>query len=325
MDLFSNLKDRAEIIDNALNDALSVGGQPRLLEAMRHLPMAGGKRLRPILVMLTAEAVGGDPRKSVPYGLALEIIHNFTLVHDDIMDRDELRRGVKTVHNVYGESTAINAGDMLLAKAFEVLATLEIDDNTLRILIRELAEMVGKLGEGQQSDLDFEEQFDITADEYLEMIEKKTALMFQMAAKGGAIIGNGTEEQVVAMAEYGRLLGIGFQIWDDVLDIKRRKNMKTFGSDIKAGKKTLMMVYALEHVEGGDKEILIRILGDRNASNEDINTAITILTRVGAIDYTQDLAMDYATRAREKLETLPDSASKDILEEFVDFMVKRDF
>jgi geranylgeranyl diphosphate synthase type I len=325
MELSSKLRGRIAIIESALDDALNVGEQPKLLEAMRHLPIAGGKRLRPILVMLTAEAVGGDVNKSIQFGISLEIIHNFTLVHDDIMDQDDLRRGVKTVHNVYGQNTAINAGDALLARAFEILSSIDIEDSKLRDLIYEVARMVRQLGEGQQSDLDFEDQVEITAEEYLGMIEKKTGLMFMMAAKGGALIGNGTDEQIKAMSEYGRLLGIGFQIWDDVLDIKRSKDLKSYGSDIKAGKKTLMIVYALEHSTKEDKEQLLQILGNRSASDEDIKLAIEILNRSGAIDYTQNLAEEYANNARELLNVLPDSNSKEVLEEFVDFMVTRDF
>jgi geranylgeranyl diphosphate synthase type I len=325
MELSSKLKDRISIIDSALDDALKEGVQPRLLKAMRHLPTAGGKRLRPILVMLTTEAVGGDSERSMPFGISLEIVHNFTLVHDDIMDQDDLRRGVKTVHNVYGQNTAINAGDALLARAFEILSSIDIEDTKLRNLVYEVARMVRQLGEGQQSDLDFENQVEISADEYLEMIEKKTGLMFMMAAKGGALIGGGTDEQVEAMAEYGRLLGIGFQIWDDVLDIKRSKDMKSYGSDIKAGKKTLMMVYALEHANPEDKRKLTGILGNRSASDDDIKLAIEILNRSGAVDYTENLAEDYANKARELLNVLPDSDSKTVLEEFVEFMVKRDF
>ena len=325
MEFTAKLKDRIATIDQTLDEMLKVGDQPKLLEAMRHLPIAGGKRLRPVLVMLTYEAVGGESNKSLPFGIALEIIHNFTLVHDDIMDQDDLRRGVPTVHNVFGQSTAINAGDALLARAFEILSTVELEDSKLRALNSEVATMVRQLGEGQQSDLDFEDTLDISADKYLEMIEKKTGLMFRMAAKGGAIIGNGAEEQINAMAEYGRLIGIGFQIWDDVLDIKRSRDMKSFGSDIRAGKKTLMMVYALEHAQPEDKDRLINILGNRTASAQEITEAIAILTRVGAIDYTQNLAGEYATRAREQLKVLPESESKRTLEEFVEFMVKRDF
>jgi geranylgeranyl diphosphate synthase type I len=325
MELSSKLQERISMIDEALDEALKLGEQPRLLEAMRHLPIAGGKRLRPALVMLITEAVNGDSAKSLPFGISLEIIHNFTLVHDDIMDQDDLRRGVKTVHNVYGQSSAINAGDALLARAFEILATIELENDKLVNLIHEVARMVRQLGEGQQSDLDFEDQVEITADEYLGMIEKKTGLMFMMAAKGGAIIGNGSDEQVEAMAEYGRLLGIGFQIWDDVLDIKRSKDMKSYGSDIKAGKKTLMMVYALEHASGDDKVQLNQIVGNRTASDDDINLAIDILNRSGAVDYTQNLAEEYADKARQLLKVLPESESKKILEEFVEFMVKRDF
>ena len=275
--------------------------------------------------MLITEAVDGDSARSLPFGISLEIIHNFTLVHDDIMDQDDLRRGVKTVHNVYGQSSAINAGDALLARAFEILTTIELENDKLLNLIHEVARMVRQLGEGQQSDLDFEDQLEITADEYLGMIEKKTGLMFMMAAKGGAVIGNGSDEQVEAMAEYGRLLGIGFQIWDDVLDIKRSKDMKSYGSDIKAGKKTLMMVYAFEHASEDDKVQLNQIVGNRTASDDDINLAIEILNRSGAVDYTQNLAEEYADKARELLKVLPDSESKKVLEEFVEFMVKRDF
>ena len=298
MELSLKLQERISTIDEALDEALKLGEQPKLLEAMRHLPIAGGKRLRPALVMLITEAVDGDSARSLPFGISLEIIHNFTLVHDDIMDQDDLRRGVKTVHNVYGQSSAINAGDALLARAFEILTTIELENDKLLNLIHEVARMVRQLGEGQQSDLDFEDQLEITADEYLGMIEKKTGLMFMMAAKGGAVIGNGSDEQVEAMAEYGRLLGIGFQIWDDVLDIKRSKDMKSYGSDIKAGKKTLMMVYAFEHASEDDKVQLNQIVGNRTASDDDINLAIEILNRSGAVDYTQNLAEEYADKAR---------------------------
>ena len=172
MELSLKLQERISTIDEALDEALKLGEQPKLLEAMRHLPIAGGKRLRPALVMLITEAVDGDSARSLPFGISLEIIHNFTLVHDDIMDQDDLRRGVKTVHNVYGQSSAINAGDALLARAFEILTTIELENDKLLNLIHEVARMVRQLGEGQQSDLDFEDQLEITADEYLGMIEK---------------------------------------------------------------------------------------------------------------------------------------------------------
>ncbi|UCE72981.1 MAG: polyprenyl synthetase family protein, partial [Methanomassiliicoccales archaeon] len=186
MELKSMLSDRIDAVNIALTGALDVGGQDKLRRAITHIPMAGGKRLRPVLAMLTADAVSEKGDKAVPFGVALELIHNFTLLHDDVMDKDELRRGVKTVHVLFDEATAINAGDVLFARAFEMLSTTDVSDAVLRNLVREVAEAVRNIGEGQQLDKDFEMRTDISENDYLKMIEYKTAMLFQIAAKGGA-------------------------------------------------------------------------------------------------------------------------------------------
>jgi geranylgeranyl diphosphate synthase type I len=325
MELKDTLAGRIDIVNNALNEALDVAGHEKLQAAMRHIPMAGGKRLRPVLAMLCADAISGSGARTVPFGVTLELIHNFTLLHDDVMDQDELRRGVKTVHVLFDEATAINAGDVLFARAFETLSDIDVQDGALRVLVRNVAAAVQKIGEGQQMDKDFENQTDISRDDYLKMIEYKTAQLFQAAAEGGAIIAEGTEEQISALREYGRLLGMGFQIWDDYLDLKADEKLlgKPVGSDIKNGKRTLMVVHALERLEGEKKDEFMRILGNQNATQEEVQGAIAIMDDVGSNVHAKELAEDYAAKSKELLSVLSESEHKNILLEITDYIVQR--
>lgn len=325
MELKDMLSDRIQAVNEALEVALDVGEHDNLRQAIRHIPMAGGKRLRPVLAMLTADAISESGEKVIPFGVSLELIHNFTLLHDDVMDKDSLRRGVKTVHVLFDEATAINAGDVLFARAFETLSTIEVSDAVIRNLVREVAETVRDIGEGQQLDKDFEQRTDITEEDYLKMIEYKTARLFQIASKGGAMIAQGTKEQVNAMSEYGRLLGMGFQIWDDYLDLKADESLlgKPVGSDIKNGKRTLMVVHALARLEATEKETFLKVLGNQNASSDDVNGAIALMDNVGSTSYAEQMALDFAKRSKELLEVLPESEHREILNKITDYMVQR--
>ncbi|UCH88640.1 MAG: polyprenyl synthetase family protein [Thermoplasmata archaeon] len=330
MEFLEGLKDRIELINSELARYLNVGDQPRLKSAMRHLPLVeSSKRLRPLLALLCAEAVSDGPggegsKRTIPFALTLEVIHNFTLVHDDIMDEDELRRGVKTVHVEYDMPTAINAGDALFARAFEILSETGLDDAGLRKLTREVAQMVREVGEGQQWDLDFGSRMDVSTDDFLKMIELKTARIFQLAAKGGTLIGGGTEDQVKSMEEYGRLIGVGFQILDDILDFSRDSALKCAGSDIRQGKRTLLVLHALEKLKDDEKTRteLMSILGNSSASDEDIKRSLEILNSCGSMEYAQDFALNYGKLALKKLEVLPESPSRKALEGFANFMVE---
>jgi geranylgeranyl diphosphate synthase type I len=325
MDLMSILEDRISAVNLALETALDVGDQEKLRKAIRHIPMAGGKRLRPVLAMLAADAISGKGEYVIPFGVSLELIHNFTLLHDDVMDKDSLRRGVKTVHVLFDESTAINAGDVLFARAFETLSTTKVDDAILRDLVCEVAKAVRNIGEGQQLDKDFEAKTDISEADYLKMIEYKTARLFQIAAKGGAMIAGGSNEQIEAMSEYGRILGMGFQIWDDYLDLKADEVLlgKPVGSDIKNGKRTLMVVHALERLEGSDKEEFLRILGNQDASREEVSSAIALMDKMGSTSYAEKMALDFALKSKELLNVISDSEHKKILGMITDYMVSR--
>jgi geranylgeranyl diphosphate synthase type I len=325
MELKEMLSDRIKAVNVALENALDIGEENNLRQAIRHIPMAGGKRLRPVLAMLTADAISECGEKVIPFGVSLELIHNFTLLHDDVMDKDSLRRGVKTVHVLFDEATAINAGDVLFARAFETLSTTKVSDAVIRNLVREVAEAVRNIGEGQQLDKDFELRTDITEEDYLKMIEYKTARLFQIASKGGAMIAQGTEEQVNAMSEYGRLLGMGFQIWDDFLDLKADESLlgKPVGSDIKNGKRTLMVVHTLARLEGQEKETFLGVLGNQSSSFDDVKGAIALMDKVGSTSYSEQMALDFAKKSKELLEVLPESEHKEILNKITDYMVQR--
>jgi len=219
MDILQEINERAKTADKAVRSYLDYGENQKLLLAVQHYPAAGGKRLRPVLAEVVAQAVGGAGEKSRPFGASVEIIHNFTLVHDDVMDKDAMRRGRPAVHVLFDEPTAIIAGDALFARAFEALADVDVPPQSTRRLLRLTAHAVWLIAEGQQEDMDFERipATELSIVDYERMIWKKTAVLFECAAEGGAIIAGGSEEQITAMREYARCLGAGFQIWDDIL------------------------------------------------------------------------------------------------------------
>lgn len=326
MDLMSEILERATIIDDYLMKYLEDGKPDKLVRAVRHYPEAGGKRLRPVLAMLVADAISGKEEKTIPFGCCLEIIHNFTLIHDDVMDEDPMRRGRPAVHILYDIPTAIIAGDAMFARGFEVLAMVEVAPEKTRRLLSLVAKTVWIIAEGQQMDIDFENSNSVTVDEYLEMIEKKTAILFACAAQGAAMISDGSEDQERDMFEYARLLGLGFQIWDDVLGITadEKKLGKPVGSDIRNGKRTLVVLHALENADEEDKRAILSTLGREDATDEEVAEVIETLERIGSIEFAKNRAMDYAKQAKKCLESLPDSDSKELLKALVDYSVKRD-
>jgi geranylgeranyl diphosphate synthase type I len=241
------------------------------------------------------------------------------------MDEDETRRGIKTVHAAFGVPEAILSGDALFARAFEVVLDSEVDDTKLVRLVDILARAVRLLAEGQQMDMDFEDAKKVSSDQYMKMIELKTAILYSAAAQGGAIVGGATDEQEKALAEYGRLMGLGFQIWDDVLDLE--SDQATFGkpvlNDIRNGKKTLIVVQALEDLKGPERTEFLSILGKKTATTEKLERARDILEEVGAINHATKVADGLISGAKEKLSVLVDSPHKKTLIALAEFMVKR--
>jgi geranylgeranyl diphosphate synthase type I len=256
----------------------------------------------------------------------MELIHTFSLIHDDIMDKDEMRRGKPSVHTLWGEPMAILAGDTLFSKAFETVLetdTTNVDQKRVVEALKTVVDSCIKICEGQALDISFEGKLDVKEDEYMTMIYKKTAALIAAATKAGAIIGGGTDEQVEALSEYGRLIGLAFQIQDDYLDVVSDEEDigKPVGSDILEGKMTLMVVHALANASKEDKKRLISIL---EANDENlIDDAISIFNKYGSIEYTRNIALDNVKTAKELLNVLDDSEAKKSLELVADFVLER--
>ena len=318
-------KDRVKKINEYLMHSMDAVEDKNLKAAMAHYPAAGGKRLRPLLATMVCEAVGGKWQNAVPFGVALEIVHNFTLVHDDVMDEDDTRRGIKTVHAQYGIPEAILAGDALFARAFEIIPESDVDSEDVVKLTTILAKSVRLLAEGQQMDMDFEDAKKITSDDYMKMIERKTAVLYSAAAEGGVIAAGGTKAQEEALFEFGRLTGLGFQIWDDVLDL--RSDQKTFGkpvlNDIKNGKKTLIVVSGLEDLRGLERKEFLKVLGNKKATLSQLKLARDLLEDVGAVDHAVRVANELVAQAKARLGVLKESPAKNALKEFADYTVTR--
>jgi len=326
MDLEQELKKRADFFNKHLKKFLEGGHPENLYNAARHLPLAGGKRLRPCFAMISCESVKGDITNVIPLAIALELIHNFTLVHDDIMDNSKLRRNMPTVHIKYGESAAINAGDLLFIKAFESMHNITGDCSIFKNVEFGFINFIKEICEGQQIDMNFEKRQIINEEEYLEMIHKKTAVFFQFAAEAGAILGGGSREEVNALNEYGLNSGLGFQIWDDYLDISSHENIlgKDIGNDIRNGKKTLIAVHCLNNATGKDKKLLNRIFGNINATEKEVRQVYSIFKKLKSIDYAKNSALNYVNKAKKALDILPDSNSKQLLLELADYSIKRE-
>lgn len=326
MEILDVLKKYSAGVDREIEKSLDTVDPENLYNASKHLIKAGGKKIRPALVLLTAEAVGGNIEGAYKTAAAVELIHTFSLIHDDIMDEDEMRRGKPSVHTMWGEPMAILAGDILFSLAFELVAQTQVDDVPANRVIKALNTVVDaciKICEGQACDMSFEEKFDVGESEYLNMIYKKTAALIAAATKSGAIIGGGTAEQVEALSQYGELIGMAFQIQDDYLDVVSDEEElgKPVGSDIVEGKMTLMVVHTLSVASPEDKEELIFILKSGDESNT--QRAIDIFNKYGSIDYTRDIALDNVNRAKDLLDLLDDSPAKEALYDLADFMLQR--
>jgi len=304
-------------IDREIEKVLT-GKPKKLYDAANHISSAGGKRLRPILCLLACESLNGKTNNALKSAISLELMHTFSLIHDDIMDHDELRRNVKTVHVLYGEPTAILAGDLLFSKAFELC-----DPKATKILAHASVDLC----EGQELDMEFEERTFVSEREYVEMIKKKTASLFEASTAMGAVLAGGSEKQVRAFSEYGQNLGMAFQIYDDLLDLlaDEKKLGKPVFSDIAEGKKTLIVVRAMESLRGMERDRLAKLLHKTKKSKKETDEIFKLLKESGAIEYAKQKSRGYINNAKKSLEKIPDSKAKDELLRIADFVVEREF
>lgn len=309
-----------------------ISGSPRrLYEASLHYVRAGGKRLRPLVVVLASRIAGGTEEVAIPAAAAVEVVHTFTLIHDDIIDKDEMRRGVPTVHKLWGTEMAIVAGDLLFAYAYRCLhKALELGVPADRVgeAYRMLTEAVILVAEGQAMDMMLAESEEVKIEDYLVMVAKKTAALFAYAASIGAVIAGGEAEIVERLHSSLLYAGIAFQIRDDVLGLlgDERTLGKPTLSDIREGKKTLPVIYALRALAPEQKNKLRGVLGKRSATQEELRSALELIKSCNAIEFAERVADDYAERALNAAEGITnpkDAEALRLLKELIVFMVRR--
>jgi geranylgeranyl diphosphate synthase type I len=326
-DLMTSIAEVKDLVEIRIERALTHTSLDRLSGAMMHLVEGGGKRLRATLPWLVAKAVGDSHSGLLDVGAAIEIIHNFTLVHDDIMDDDDIRRGRPAVHIAYDLPTAINAGDAMLAIAFEAMAVAEgIEAELLPFLVKRIGRMVRKCSEGQQLDIEFEDREWVSEDEYITMIHGKTAAMFLTCAEVGSHLAGADSDTIQCMHDWGLALGLCFQLMDDLIDVLSDSDTlgKPSGSDVAQGKRTLMVIHALNQPSSQSKDDLIAVLGKGEAVNsEQIARAHKALEDLGSIDYARARAESYHRNAHDCLDRLPDGPAMRALRELTDYQLKR--
>ncbi|MGQ9631569.1 MAG: polyprenyl synthetase family protein [bacterium] len=320
-DIEEFVRREAERISGLLGDALGSGGKLPMHDAMRYALEGGGKRIRPILVGLACEAVSGDFRRALPAALAVEMLHNFTLVHDDIMDNSPKRRGEPTVYKKWDLNTALLAGDALFARAYIVLLETDVAPDVLVRAAETFARGALDVCEGQALDGEFSKR-EVSIDEYLRMVRLKTSSLISMALRIGGIIGRGREEEVDSLGDFGANLGVAFQVNDDLLDIVGGAEFGKIGcNDVREGKRTLPIIYTLSQPLWGDR--LRKYLGRKRLRGEDLEELIEIFDASGALDFARERAALFTAEAHRCLDRLPQNGAVKRLRLIADSMLSR--
>ena len=330
MDLMDEISSYGSLVEKELARYIKDDLEPKeLYEPIHDLFSRGGKRIRPVMCLLACDAVGGKLEDALKTGVAIEMIHNFTLVHDDIVDKSELRRGKPCLHHIYGLGNAINSGDGLFSMAYEVMAdNLEIFDyERFDKVFRIFTKAVTEVCEGQALDISWakKKRWDITKENYFQMLRRKTGALISCSCQCGAAIGNASTEQLKALESFGIDTGMAFQIHDDVLNLRGNVGDygKEIGGDINEGKRTLIVIDTLEKCTPEEKAYLIKILDNEKNDKNEIKKILEIINKYDSIERAIRKSKEIVKDAKKELDVLPDSKSKDILLALADYFVER--
>ena len=296
-----------------------------LYEPIRYIMSLGGKRLRPLLVLLSYSLYRKNPESIIKYAVGVEAFHNFTLMHDDIMDRAPIRRGKTTVHEKWNVNTAILAGDVMLVKVYEMF--LDLPEKKLIEVLKAFNQCAAEVCEGQQWDMEFEIRGKVSEREYIQMIRLKTAVLLGFSLELGAILAHAPEADQVALREFGINLGIGFQLKDDWLDVyaDKRKFGKQVGGDIISNKKTFLLIKAMERAQGKTKKELHDWLSAKRFNNDMKVKAITAIydsLKIGEL--TEKKAADYFMKAFKSIDRLSLNERSKELKFFASTLIARE-
>lgn len=315
-------------VESELEKYLPRNGEPaEFYDSVWELLDRGGKRFRPGLTFLASESVGGKMEDAVGAAAAVELLHNMTLVHDDIEDESELRRGKPCIHRIYGVPVAINVGDAMLIKVFEVANSSNMTLGRSHKLVALIAKRAYDITWGQAFEFNLWKRTKITEDDVIRLLRSKTGALTGLATEAGAIAGGGGNDQVRILGDFGDTVGIAFQIIDDVLNVtgEEKEYGKEIGGDIREGKKTVMAAHLLNNAKPTDKKEFLRILGRRTIKSSEIKKAICLYKKYGSIDYAKMRANFYLQSSIKNLRKLPQSEARDNLELVAKFLVTRKY
>jgi len=328
------IKTEINFVASKINQFIlnNISGQPfGLYTASLHYIKSGGKRLRPFMTVKSCELLNGNLQSSLPAAASVELIHNFTLVHDDIMDNDNVRHNVTTVHRQFGIPLAILAGDVLFSKAFQVISIygkkIGIDQSVLLRMVDLLSYSCMDLCEGQALDIQMAQDDEFSSTEsYIKMIEKKTAALFRVSCELGTLSSpDFTEKDLKNMSGYGEKIGIAFQLIDDLIGIHGDSKItgKFVGNDIREGKKTLPILLAFKNLGSTDRDLLKQLFGSKNAKDSEIAEMVKKIAQIRVDKQVRDIANTYTEAAFKTLESYDRSPALVSLENSAKYIIER--
>lgn len=327
MELYSHIMPLLSEVERLMDDGLGREDK-RIYGMLPKFIKRGGKRIRPALCLLSCGAVGGDPRSALEIASVIELFHNFTLIHDDIEDGAQFRRGEPALHISCGMPVALNSGDALYTLLWKKLVSLDIPSEKLITLQGMCADAFKRVVDGQGIEISWiqDDRFDVTEKDYFDMINGKTSALMGLSCRAGAFMGGAGDPVRDSLRDYGELLGAAFQIHDDVLNLTGdfSKYQKEIGGDISEGKRTLMVVHFLENAPEAERKELSSILSSHSREKADIERAISLLEKQGSVDYAKKRAASMISEAKSGLSELPSSPDRTALENIADFVIGRE-
>ena len=318
------LKAKGGLIEKELEKAIPRKGVTNLNDAVWYHLDSGGKRIRPVLAILTCEALGGDVQKVMPFAAACELLHNWLLVHDDIEDGDRVRRDKPALWVKYGLAHGVNIGDFMSEKVYELVLNSPLDEKTRLALVMESVETCVKTAEGQTMDMNLRGNNKPGEKDYMKMIEFKTAWYLTLPMVGGAIVA-GRSDLAGKIRAFGMKIGPAFQIADDLLDLSEGKGRGETGSDIKEGKRSIMVVHCASKCNESERKRMFEILDKprEKTSREDIEYVKQLFGKYGSLDYARNKAKALAEESRKIASSLPQALRK-ILDGFAQYLIERE-
>jgi len=293
---------------------------PLIRQVIEYVLTCGGKRIRPLILLLSSRAISNHVERHIDLAAVIELIHTATLLHDDVVDSSTLRRGHKTAHTIWGSNTSVLVGDFLYSRAFQIVVELNN-----QAILNIFAKATHYIAEGEIMQLVNCNNPDTTEDFYFEIIQRKTARLFEIATQLGAMLATTSESEIEAMQNYGNHLGIAYQLIDDALDYSQSAEQtgKNVGQDIADGKTTLPLIYAMRKSKGKDLALMRDAI--ETGSSKHLKTILGIIESTDAIKYTADAAKSHAQRAKDWLSKVPANPYRKALEDLSDFVVARNY